>query len=244
MATTNLPDEPTFLFEFTRVGARHAYYRVPLERQAASDRVCFTPISEALHLPIRPHIVAETVLQAAVTDEWPTEPTVVEDAWSKPPERIRAGMIVVCSSRLLVIAREHANGHVTYELPGGGVDVADATPASAAERELKEETGLALPVGQQLALVHEMGWFHHYLLPAPDAAAALTLAGAFAPEDPALSHGRFGRPVWLSPDELRNLDLWPRRLAWRIATWIDTGQWPSDIVELTDSVRPGTPCSW
>lgn len=232
-----------FVFAFPLSRERHAYYRMEVHRRETKTPMSFTAISSALHRPIRPHVAGEVVLRATVTGDWPAEAVVVEDSWSAPAQRVRAGMIVVSDGRLLVIARHRVDADLTYELPGGGVEATDETPAFAAQRELGEETGLVLEVDRQLARMREAGWWHHYFLPRPPVGSS-TINTVLRPEDVALSHGNVGQPIWMSSAELRQIDLWPRRLVWRVAGWMDDGDWPQHVVELTDAVRRGTVCSW
>jgi ADP-ribose pyrophosphatase len=52
-------------------------------------------------------------------------------------------LVPVAEDGLLLMVRQyrHAAGRWLLELPAGGVDERDATPAEAAQRELREETG-------------------------------------------------------------------------------------------------------
>jgi ADP-ribose diphosphatase len=55
---------------------------------------------------------------------------------------------------VLVEQYRHGTGEITLEIPGGGVDPADASPLAAAERELLEETGYASQRWTELGFVH------------------------------------------------------------------------------------------
>lgn len=67
--------------------------------------------------------------------------------------RISAGAIVVHASRVLMVRHRKPEAYDFWVCPGGGVQGAESLEA-AAEREVKEETGLAVKVGR-LAYVEE-----------------------------------------------------------------------------------------
>lgn len=65
-------------------------------------------------------------------------------------------VIALTPTRELVMVRQYRHGleAPTLEFPGGLLDPSDACPASAARRELREETGYTAPVLRPLPVLH------------------------------------------------------------------------------------------
>ena len=70
-----------------------------------------------------------------------TNPTIP----SRPLFRLHASVAIVQRERVLVVQEAKADCRGQWNLPGGHVDHGESIPAAAA-RELREETGLALPI--------------------------------------------------------------------------------------------------
>src|SRR3954470_10445040 len=76
-----------------------------------------------------------------------------DDAHGKPPPIVRAGAVVRDDEdRLLRGRRGHPPSVGLWSLPGGRVEPGES-PAQAAAREVLEETGLQVEVGELLACV-------------------------------------------------------------------------------------------
>lgn len=126
---------------------------------ADSDfRAEWVPIRELQSMPVFPRCVAERLTTTRVA---PTVPPWVEDdraAWDGVPDttapphiRYSARAVIVDDGRLAVIER-HRDGDTYFTLPGGGIEPGE-TVEQAASREVAEETGLEVSVGQKLAVV-------------------------------------------------------------------------------------------
>jgi ADP-ribose pyrophosphatase YjhB (NUDIX family) len=87
----------------------------------------------------------------------------------------------------------------TWSLPGGRVEAGES-PADAAAREVLEETGLTVAVGDLLATVEVLGYLVHDF-------AAVVVAGTLSAGDDA-SDAR-----WCEPTELSAMTLSPGLLA-------------------------------
>jgi 8-oxo-dGTP pyrophosphatase MutT (NUDIX family) len=70
---------------------------------------------------------------------------------SRPLFRVHASVAIVQRERVLVVQEAKADCRGQWNLPGGHVDYAESIPAAAA-RELREETGLALPIAHLVGI--------------------------------------------------------------------------------------------
>jgi 8-oxo-dGTP diphosphatase len=64
------------------------------------------------------------------------------------PFRNRVGVLIVRNKKILLIYRKNAKGQY-YVIPGGGVEVGE-TPEQAAIREMREEAGVEITLGEKL----------------------------------------------------------------------------------------------
>ncbi|MFN2624567.1 MAG: NUDIX hydrolase [Mycobacteriales bacterium] len=99
------------------------------------------------------------------------------------------------SGRLLLVRRRHEPSRGLWSLPGGRVEPGE-TAAEACVREVREETGLDVIVGDLLSTV-QVGDYLIY-----DFAATVT-GGALQAGDDALE------ACWCAPDVLQTLELTP-----------------------------------
>ena len=95
-----------------------------------------------LHVVSRPRLIASKVVPAH--PRLPAEPDV--GSREAPLERNAARMLVIQASKVLLVAHHPTPSETVWTAPGGGLDD-NEDPRRAAERELLEETGLALSAG-------------------------------------------------------------------------------------------------
>jgi 8-oxo-dGTP pyrophosphatase MutT (NUDIX family) len=206
------------------VGGPQAY-SFPAGPDLAAVRLSFP---EAVHARIFPAVTAERVLAAwsrgALLSEWAPE---VDPRYDR-----RRGAAVVLSGDRILLIRYAPAVRDGYFIPGGSVEAGE-TPAEAAIRELKEETGLSGTVVRPLATVLNRSREEHYHL--------------VSTED------REPRPLDLAPGQtlewvplevLATTPVWPKRLAWRISWWAGQG-WPDPPPVLADANRDlHSRCDW
>ncbi|HWA67292.1 MAG TPA: NUDIX hydrolase [Mycobacteriales bacterium] len=99
------------------------------------------------------------------------------------------------AGRLLLVRRANPPAKGSWTLPGGRVEAGE-TPRQAAAREVAEETGLTVTVGDLLATVPVLGYRVHDF-------AATVVSGRLQPADDAAD------ARWFSLRELGALDLSP-----------------------------------
>ena len=200
-------------------------YSFPTGPAGATVRLSFM---DAVRAQIYPAVVAERVLAA-----WSRGEPLPEWAEEEDPrhERRRGAAVVLSGERMLLIRYSPAvrDG---YFIPGGSVEPGE-TPAVAAVRELKEETGLLGTVERLLATVLNRSREEHYHL-------VTTAGGEPTPLD--LTAGQ--TLEWVPVADLPTIPVWPKRLAWRLSRWAELG-WPDPPPVLADSIRDlRTPCDW
>lgn len=119
-----------------------------------------------------------------------------DDAARKPPPIVCAGAVVRDGDgRLLLVRRGHAPSLGLWSVPGGRVEDGE-TPAQAAAREVLEETGLQVEIGDLLASVHIGDYLVHDF-------AADVVGGVLRPGDDATD------VRWCSFEEAELLPLTP-----------------------------------
>lgn len=125
--------------------------------------------------------------------------------------RISAGAIVVHESRVLMVRHRKPDTYDFWVCPGGGVQGSESLE-SAAEREVKEETGLTVRVGQ-LAYIEEFFnpdtrfiklWF-----------LAAFEGGTFDTSHPDTVREHIVEAAWRTPDEVMTGSVFPELMKQR-----------------------------
>ena len=110
---------------------------------------------------------------------------------------ICVGAVIVDTERLLLIRRGRGVGVGQWSIPGGRVEFGE-TLADAVRREVAEETGLDVKVGDLLGWVERIGNEHHFVI--ADYRASV-VEGTLRPGDDASD------AAWVPLTELANIDL-------------------------------------
>lgn len=79
------------------------------------------------------------------------------------PPRVGVGGVCVRDGRLLVVRRGRPPAAGRWALPGGRVEPGESL-AAAVRRELAEETGLDVVVGDLCGIAERIGEGHHYVI--------------------------------------------------------------------------------
>lgn len=72
------------------------------------------------------------------------------------PARVRA-VLTDAEDRLVLIRRDRPGRDRYWVLPGGGVETADADPVEALRRELREELGAEVEIGERMLVIPASG---------------------------------------------------------------------------------------
>jgi 8-oxo-dGTP diphosphatase len=117
-----------------------------------------------------------------------------DDAGKRQPVECAGAVVLDADGRLLLVRRGHEPALGKWSLPGGRIDPGES-PAQAAAREVREETGLEVEVGELLQTVDLWGSYRVHDF------AATVIGGELQPGDDA-SDAR-----WCTPDEVTLLEL-------------------------------------
>lgn len=114
--------------------------------------------------------------------------------------QVAVGAVVVDDQRLLMVQRNREPGKGLWSVPGGRLESGEYLDAAVA-REVKEETGLDVSVGQLLGILEVVGDPHYVIL---DFVA--TVNGEAAP----VAGDDVADVRWVPLDEVSALDCTPR----------------------------------
>lgn len=139
----------------------------------------------------------------------PAEPDVAPDHWAGAvPEPVLAvGAVVESGGALLMVRRGHCPGEGLWSLPGGKVEPGESLEEAVA-REVREETGLDVRVGELVGWVERRGEGYHFVI--LDFAA--TVEGS-SPNEPQAGDDA-AEAAFVERSRLRELALVPGLLDW------------------------------
>ncbi len=125
--------------------------------------------------------------------------------------KVAVAVLVTRGAEVLLVRRIHDPGSGQWSLPAGFVDP-DEDPKSAAAREVREETGLAVEIGDLIELFHR---------PDPDGLADLVIVYAARPLGGAVSAGDDADAAgWFTPPALASLPIALASTKRLLARWL------------------------
>lgn len=122
-------------------------------------------------------------------------------------------------------------GRLYYVFPGGGLEASE-TPEQAAVREAKEELGVDVRLGLQVARVFYHGNRQHFYRATITGGKFGSGAGPEMGADAASLSGSF-TPVWVPVRELANMTVYPRAVAELVLRSLESG-WPKRTVQIVE----------
>ncbi len=123
--------------------------------------------------------------------------------------RHRAVALVRHEDAILLVYRKNERGEY-YIAPGGGIDPGE-TPQQAAERELLEEAGVVVEIGEPLTELHESDGRIQYFFWATLAEGVLPDRAMWQEEEKQTTED-FYRVEWISLSSIQEIDLRPLAL--------------------------------
>jgi len=114
--------------------------------------------------------------------------------------QVAVGAVVVHDGHILMVQRDNDPGKGLWSVPGGRLERGEYL-AAAVSREVKEETGLDVSVGELLGILEVVGDPHYVIL---DFVATTDRAGDPRPGDDVAG------VRWVPLDEVSRLDCTPR----------------------------------
>lgn len=123
--------------------------------------------------------------------------------------RPRAGALIIYDNKLLTFFRQREAAPPYWRIPGGRIE-ADESPAQAAQRELLEETGLEIRIGDLCGRYFYRGKTEWYFWANADLARL--------PEDDSFQEGP-AKLQWLPLAKLAESDLRPPGLKWELVEY-------------------------
>jgi ADP-ribose pyrophosphatase YjhB (NUDIX family) len=128
-----------------------------------------------------------------------------------PLPQVAVGAIVVHDDALLMVQRAHEPGKGLWSIPGGRVESGELL-ADALRREVAEETGLAIDVGELAGILEVPGEELHYVI--------LDFHATVAGDIDVTVGGDAGDARWVPLREVAHLECTPRFLetmrAWKV----------------------------
>jgi 8-oxo-dGTP diphosphatase len=147
------------------------------------------------------------------------------------PLKPRAAVILIQNDKIVLIER-HRSGRHYFVFPGGKIKAGES-PAAAAKREIMEELGLEVKIGQMVAEVWYEGSPQYYFL--ADRTGGQFGHGTGAEmSSPIESEKGSYHPIWLRMDDLLKHQVLPKLVAdfvWKS----HHSRWPENPLVVTDS---------
>jgi 8-oxo-dGTP pyrophosphatase MutT (NUDIX family) len=143
----------------------------------------------------------------------------------------RSAVVLIQNDKIALIER-HRSGRHYFSFPGGKIQ-ADETPAIAAAREIMEELGLEVKIGQLVAEVWYRDTPQYYFLVENSADMFGDATGSEMSSAPESRKGSY-LPVWMAVDDLISQPVLPKLMAEFVWHAHHTG-WPAHPFVMTDN---------